>query len=123
MVLMANLINRTVVIRDISGAFNNKDDAFTMLKPYGNIVSEKYNIDKNYLSVTFDESSSAERAVNDLNGKYNISYSNKKSNMKYSDLLRSAMACERTQEEIEKSHIKKINQSTGGGHFTKIEKI
>ena len=46
-----------------------------------------------------------------------------KKKQKYKDLLKMAMTCERTDDEITNAHKRKIESSTGGGAFKKIEKI
>ena len=54
-----------------------------------------------------------------------IDHTNKKKpkKLKYKDLMKQMMKCERSDEEIEKAHRQKILSSIGGGAFTKIEKI
>lgn len=54
-----------------------------------------------------------------------IDHTNKKKpkKLKYKDLIRQVMKCERSDEEIENAHKQKILSSIGGGAFTKIEKI
>lgn len=42
---------------------------------------------------------------------------------KYKDLLASAMSCERTEAELNDAHMSKLQASTGGGQFSKLDKI
>jgi len=47
----------------------------------------------------------------------------KKRKMKYKDLMKDAMNCERADEDLTESHKKKLDNSLGGGSFKKIDKI
>jgi protein required for attachment to host cells len=47
----------------------------------------------------------------------------RKRKTKYSELMKSAMTVERTEEELAKAHEKQLERSLGGGQFRKIDKI
>ena len=47
----------------------------------------------------------------------------KKKKLSYKEMMKQAMTCERTDEEIDNAHKKKLESSVGGGQFKKIDKI
>jgi len=47
----------------------------------------------------------------------------KKKKLSYKEMMKQAMTCERTDEDIENAHKKKLESSVGGGQFKKIDKI
>ena len=47
----------------------------------------------------------------------------KKKKLSYKEMMKQAMTCERTDEDIENDHKKKLEASIGGGQFKKIDKI
>ena len=47
----------------------------------------------------------------------------KKKKISYKEMMKKAMTCERTDEEIDNAHKKKLESSVGGGQFKKIDKI
>ena len=48
---------------------------------------------------------------------------NKKKKISYKEMMKQAMTCERTDEDIDNAHKKKLESSIGGGQFKKIDKI
>ena len=47
----------------------------------------------------------------------------KKKKLSYKEMMKQAMTCERTDEDIDNAHKKKLESSVGGGQFKKIDKI
>ena len=47
----------------------------------------------------------------------------KKRKFSYKEMMKRAMTCERTDEDIDNAHKKKLESSVGGGQFKKIDKI
>jgi len=47
----------------------------------------------------------------------------RKRKITYKEMMKNAMTCERTDEELSKSHEEKLANSLGGGQFKKIDKI
>ena len=47
----------------------------------------------------------------------------KKKKPSYKEMMKQAMLCERTDEDIDNAHKKKLESSVGGGQFKKIDKI
>ena len=83
-----------------------------------NIIHQYISVESPNMSVEFET-----KQLDFNNPIENQPTKKRKRKMKYSELMKSAMTSDRTEEDITKAHEERLKHALGGGQFSKIDKI